>query len=234
MCNNIISLGQLSEDGNKVVLNGEYLWVYDDRGKLLMKVQRSINRLYKIVIEEHNPGCMLSKAKELTWLWHSRLGHVNFQSLYTMSEKEMARGLPKLVQPKGVCTGCLLSKQTRKPFPLKSEFTAEKKLDLVHADLWGPISPPTLAGNRYVFLLVNDYSRAMWVFMLKTKDQTMEAFRKFKALAEKEAKDTIKVLRTDRGGEYTSKEFVDFCANAGIKRHLTAPYTAQQNVVVER
>lgn len=74
----------------------------------------------------------------------------------------------------------------------------------------------------------------MWVYMLKYKDQALEMFKRFKALVEKEAKDTIKTLRTDRGGEFTSKEFNDFCANAGIKRHLTAPYTPQQNGVVER
>lgn len=68
LCNNIISLGQLSEDGNKVVLNGEYLWVYDERGELLMKVRRSVNRLYKIVIENYGTMCMLSKAEEQTWL----------------------------------------------------------------------------------------------------------------------------------------------------------------------
>lgn len=146
----------------------------------------------------------------------------------------MARGLPKLVQPKAVCNGCLRAKQTRTPFPQKTEFMEEHKLDLVHADLCGPISPPTPAGNRYMFLLVDDYTRAMWVFMLKMKDRALEAFRKFKALAEKEAKDTIKVLLTDRGGEFTSKDFEEFCANAGIKRQLTAPYTSQQNGVVER
>lgn len=64
LCNNIISLGQLSEVGNKVVFNGNFLWVYDESGRLLMKVQRSVNRLYKILIEDCNPVCMLSKAEE--------------------------------------------------------------------------------------------------------------------------------------------------------------------------
>lgn len=234
LCNNIISLGQLSEDGNKVVMNGEHLWVYNDHGKLLMKVQMSVNRLYKMVIEDCNPMCMLTKAEEQTWLWHSRLGHVNFQALSTMSQKEMVRGLPKLVQPKTICSGCFLSKQTRQAFPSRSDFMAEKKLELIHADLCGPISPPTPSGNRYVFSLVDDYSRTIWVYMLRAKDLALEAFKKFKTLVEKEARETIQTLRTDRGGEFTSKEFEDYCANAGIKRHLTAPYTPQQNGVVER
>lgn len=60
LCNNIISLGQLSEEGNKVVLDGKYLWVYDECGRLLMKVKMSENRLYKISLEETWPKCLMS------------------------------------------------------------------------------------------------------------------------------------------------------------------------------
>lgn len=81
----------------------------------------------------------------------------------------------------------------KKSFPAKSEFVAKARLELIHADLCGPISPPTPAGNRYVFLLVDDCSRAMWVFLLKSKDQALKVFKQFKALTEKEANDTIKV-----------------------------------------
>lgn len=48
----------------------------------------------------------------------------------------------------------------------------------------------------------------------------------------KRQKDTIKVLRTYRGREFTSNGFKDFCAIAGIQRNLMAPYS-QQNGVVE-
>lgn len=106
LCNNIISLGQLSENGNKVVLNGNYLWVYDGNGRLIMNVKRSENRLYKIVIETSKSTCLLSKSEELSWRWHSRLGHVNFQAMIWMSKNKMAYGLPDFVHPKTVCTGC--------------------------------------------------------------------------------------------------------------------------------
>lgn len=54
LCNNIISLGQLSEDGNKVVLDGKYLWVYDERGRLLMKVKKNQKiDCIKIVLKRH-------------------------------------------------------------------------------------------------------------------------------------------------------------------------------------
>src|SRR5438876_912157 len=69
LCNNIISLGQLSEAGNRVVLNGDYLWVYEDSDKLLMKVKRTENCLYKISLEESKASCLLTKVEEDTWLW---------------------------------------------------------------------------------------------------------------------------------------------------------------------
>lgn len=59
---NIISLGQLSETGNKVIMNGHFLWVYQNQRKLLMKVKRFYNRLYKIIIKTAKPICLLSKS----------------------------------------------------------------------------------------------------------------------------------------------------------------------------
>ncbi|XP_074361102.1 uncharacterized protein LOC141701320 [Apium graveolens] len=160
---------QLSEAGNKVVLNGEYLWVYDKLGKLLMKVKRSPNRLYKLIIETSKPACLVLKSDKLSWLWHSRLGYVNFQSLTLMQSNQMVEGLPNFAQPKGVCADCLMSKKVRKSFPSQSKFYAIRILELIHCDLCGPISPETLGGNKYFVLLVDEYSRIMW---LLTRDVT--------------------------------------------------------------
>lgn len=67
---NIISLGQLSEEGNRVVMNGDNLWIYDSCGRLLIQVKRSVNRLYKIRIQEAQQHCLLTKSEEEAWLWH--------------------------------------------------------------------------------------------------------------------------------------------------------------------
>lgn len=146
----------------------------------------------------------------------------------------MVCGLPSLNVPKDACKGCLLSKQTRKPFPSKSNFAAKEKVELVHGDLCGPITPMTPAGNRYFMLLVDDFSHMMWVYMIKRKDEALCVFKKFKVLVEKELGKSIKTFRTDLGGEFCSKEFEEFCENAGIQRHYTAPYSPQQNGIVER
>ena len=74
----------------------------------------------------------------------------------------------------------------------------------------------------------------MWSILLKEKGEAFEKFKRFKAIVEQETGATIKTLRTDRGGEFTSSEFKEFCEVSGIQRHLTVPYTPQQNRVVER
>lgn len=73
-----------------------------------------------------------------------------------------------------------------------------------------------------------------WVYFLHDKASVFEVFKKFKALVEGETGCRIQCLRTDRGGEFTSNEFNNFCSNQGIKRQLTTAYTPQQNGVSEK
>ena len=74
----------------------------------------------------------------------------------------------------------------------------------------------------------------MWTILLEKKSEAFTKFKRLRSLVGLEAGEKIQTFRTDRGGEFTSTEFNVYCKNAGIKRHLTAPYTPQQNGVVER
>ena len=98
----------------------------------------------------------------------------------------------------------------------------------------GPITPPTAGGNKYFMLLIDDSTRWSYVFVLKAKNQALEAFCKFKAKVENITGERIKVLHSDRGGEFLAGAFKDVCEAVGIQRHITTPYTPQQNGVVER
>jgi len=146
----------------------------------------------------------------------------------------MVEGMPIVKQVEQVCDGCLLGKQHMKPFPQASKFRARKGLELVHTDLCGHITPKTPGGCSYFLLVVDDYSRYMWVELLKTKDQALDHFKKVIRRAEVESELKLKALRTDRGGEFTSQLFTVFCNEQGIKHYTTTPYTPQQNGVVER
>ena len=107
-------------------------------------------------------------------------------------------------------------------------------LELVHSDLCGLIKPTSNGGKRYFISFIDDFSRKTWVYFLQEKSEAFTAFQMFKALVEREADSQIKILRTDRGGEFNSQEFGSFCKNHGIRKQLTAAYTPQQNGVCER
>ena len=154
-------MGQLAEGGDEIKIKDPFLWVYDTKGNLLMKVRRSPNRLYKVELEEIRSMCLGVQISDPTWLWHVRMGHINFCSMKNMAEKKLFEGVPSLNIPSQPCEGCLVGKQTRSPFPVQTNYRAKRKLDLIHGDLCGPMSPPTPSGNRYFMLLVDDYSRAM-------------------------------------------------------------------------
>lgn len=174
---NIISLGQLEERGFEVSLKNGRLKVLDSEGTLLISAPRTGNRLYTIRLGPASPVCYLMKTGDATWLWHGRYGHLNFKALRELG-KELVIGMPTVDHVEQVCDGCTLGKQHRKPFPQVSSFRASTGLELVHADLCGQISPTTLGGCSYFLLVVDDYSRYMWVEFLRTKDQALDFLRK--------------------------------------------------------
>ncbi|KAJ9559933.1 hypothetical protein OSB04_005093 [Centaurea solstitialis] len=232
--NNIISLGQATEAGCDIRMKDNYLTMHDANNCLLMKVQRTPNCLYKIKLKIGVPICLHLRLSEDTWRWHARLGHINFASMKKMSKNGLVKGLPQFDHENQLCESCLVGKQTRKSFPTTTTYKTKRPLELIHGDLCGPITPATKGQNGYVFTLIDDFSRFMWIYLLKEKSEAFTHFKKFKALAENEIGKSLKVFRSDRGGEFTSLEFNTFCDQNGVKRHLTAPYSPQQNGIVER
>jgi transposase InsO family protein len=104
----------------------------------------------------------------------------------------------------------------------------------VHTDLVGPTTTKVLKVERYYMLLVDDYTRMTVVCFLKNKSKSFENFTVYKKMVENEMDSRIKCLRSDNGGEFTSKEFMDYCNNHGIKRQFFITRTPQHNGVVER
>ena len=98
-------------------------------------------------------------------------------------------------------------------------------LNYIHSDLWGPSKHPTLSGGRYFLTLIDDYSRKVWVFILKTKDESFERFKEWKAMVELQIGRNVKKLRTDNGWEFFKFDFEKFCQTEGIVRHKTVTYT---------
>jgi transposase InsO family protein len=231
---NIISLGQLEEDRYKIQLGDGMLKIWYPRRRLVAAVRRGASRPYVLNADVDKPVCLAARAEEDAWRWHAWYGHLSFQGLQRLSKGEMVRGMPRIDHVDQVCDGCLVGKQRRLPFPAVSKYRATRQLELVHADLCGPVTPPTAGGKKMFLLVVDEMSRFMWLVLLSTKDEDAAAIVRLQTRAEAEVGRKLDTLRTDHGGEFTAKDFGEYCAGQGIQRHLTAPYTPQQNGVVEK
>ena len=84
------------------------------------------------------------------------------------------------------------------------EGSSSKPLELIHADICGPMRKNSPLGEEYYILFIDDFSKMCWIGLIKHKDEEFEKFQIFKALVENELDLKIKCLRSDRGGEYTS------------------------------
>jgi hypothetical protein len=214
---NIVSLGQMDEDGFKVDIESGILRLYDLQRQLLAKVHQSPSRLYFLDMNIAAPVCLTARVGDVAWRWHERYGHLNFQALRKLGRGEMVKGLPAIDHIEHVCEDCVLVKQKRTPFPQTAKYRAQEELELVHGDLCGPISPSTPAGNVYFLLLVDDMSRYMWLTLLRSKANAPAAIMAFQARVEREPGKKLKALHTDNGGEFTSVQFGEYCAGEGIQ-----------------
>ncbi|KAH9792408.1 hypothetical protein KPL71_004103 [Citrus sinensis] len=123
-------------------------------------------------------------------------------------------------------------KKTRVKFGTTNHDTREI-LEYVHSDVWGPTKTTSIGGSHYFVTFVDDFSRRVWMYTMRAKDEVLEIFVKWKKLMETQTGRKIKVLRSDNRGEYTSDPFLKVCQNEGIKRHFTVRHTLQQNSVAE-
>lgn len=86
----------------------------------------------------------------------------------------------------------------------------------------------SINGEKYFMVFVDDYTRMVWVTFLKHKSEAFDRFKVFRKMVECESDLKLKFLRSNKGGEFTSQEFVEYCEKHGIKRQYVAPRTPQK------
>jgi transposase InsO family protein len=142
----------------------------------------------------------------------------------------MVEGIPELQSThEGICKGCALGKNVKKPFSNNNNRSKEI-LDLIHSNVCGPMPVRSLGGSLYYVIFIDDYSRKTWLYILKTKDKVFNKFHEFKVEMKNLTNKKIKTLGTDNGRGYTAKEFVAFCKSTGVRRELIVPHNPQQMV----
>ncbi|OAE20507.1 hypothetical protein AXG93_948s1140 [Marchantia polymorpha subsp. ruderalis] len=164
-------------------------------------------------------------------LWHLRLGHVSERGMTELAKQGFLDD--ESITALDFCEECIYGKACRAKFG-KGIHRSEAILDYVHTDLWGPAKVPSHGGSRYYMSIVDDYSRRLWVYLLKQKNEALDSFKTWKTLVETQTGKKVKKLRSDNGLEFCSEQFDSFCRLSGIQRHHTVANTPQQNGLAER
>ena len=231
---NLVSVGNIVDTGSKVIFSAAHCWVTNptDHKKIIAIGNRDPrNGLYSLSTVQH---ASLVEKIDIQSLWHRRYGHLSFPGLQHLSHYGRVIGLPQIDTHHTPCENCLSGRQSRRPFPRHSENRASEIAELIHSDLVGPMPQTSLGGSKYILILTDDYSRKSWCYFLKSKDQTFGYFKNFKELIETETRHKLRNLRTDRGVEFMSHEFLAYYQQNGIKHRLSQARTPQQNGVAER
>ena len=171
------------------------------------------NRIFPLSLRSSNlphPVAHTISSQDESWLWHCRSGHLPFKSLNILHKHSMVKGLPIIHKQCNTCEDCITGKLHRDNFP-SSTSRAKEQLELVHTDLCGPMQTQSIGGIFYFLTFIDDFSKKTWIYFIGYKSETFSKFKEFKALTEKQSGKSIKMIRSDGGGEHDSHEFSDFC-----------------------
>ncbi|GJY34687.1 retrovirus-related pol polyprotein from transposon TNT 1-94 [Tanacetum coccineum] len=143
---------------------------------------------------------LLTTSSSQAWLWHSRLSHLNFDTINLLSKNDIVNGLPKLKFIKDhLCSSCELGKAKRKSFKTKTTPSSKRRLQILHMDLCGPMRVESFNGKKYVLVIVDDYSRFTWTHFLRSKDETPQVLIDFLKLVQRGLYALVRTVRTNKG-----------------------------------
>ena len=170
-------------------------------------------------------------------LWHRRLGHISIERIKRLVNEGVLNTLD--FTHFETCVDCIKGKQDNKS--KKGANRSSDILGIIHTNIYCPDMDSH--GQRYFISFIDDYSRYMYLYMLHNKNEALDAFKIFKAEVEKQCGKQIKIVRSDRGGEYYGRytedgqapgPFAKFLQEHGIVSQYTMSGSLDQNGVAER
>ena len=140
------------------------------------------NHMFLLHLNTKVEKCFKGLMKNESWMWHFRFSHLNFSGLKLLSTAGMVRGLSAINPRSHICEVCIIGKQARLPFPSEKSWRVDAPLQLIHTDICEPIDFVSLGGNRYFITFIDDFSRKLWVYILKEKSDVFTTFKHLKLL----------------------------------------------------
>ncbi|KAJ0482332.1 putative RNA-directed DNA polymerase [Helianthus annuus] len=197
---NLLSVYKLSKDNQiTIVFNENTCLLEDSKSRRVLVTGKQDNGLYFVNKGDNSINLCFNSLNNSN-LWHSRLGHPAGQILSVL--KDVLGVVDVAKHPCEICHG---AKQVRVPFPL-SEHKTKSLGDIIHLDVWGPYKVTSRDGFKYFLAVVDDYSRAVWCYLLRSKMEVFENIESFYELVSTQFKKKIKVFRSDNGTEFVNSK----------------------------
>ncbi|GJS04174.1 putative ribonuclease H-like domain-containing protein [Tanacetum coccineum] len=218
---NLFSVSQMCDKKNSVLFTESECLILSPSFKLLDESQVVLRAprkddVYSLDLKNIVPSggitCLYANATaDESKLWHRRLGHVNFKNINKLVKGHLVRGLPsKVFVNDHTCVACKKGKQHKASCKAKLERIIRKPLELLHMDLFGPVSVESINKKRYCLVVTDDFSRFSWVFFLATKDETSEILCNLIIGLEKQLNHNVKIIRCDNGTEFKNHAMNEF------------------------
>jgi transposase InsO family protein len=152
------------------------------------------------------------------WLWHRRLGHVGIKQLNKLVKYDLIRGLKDITFEKDkLCSACQAGKQVDNTHPKKSTMSTSTSFELLHMDLFGPTTYTSIGGNKYGFMIMDNFTRYTWVTFLIDKSDVFDTFKTFIKRVQNVCETIIKKVRSDNGSEFKNIRVDGLCNKYGIR-----------------
>ena len=222
---NLISVSMAAKNGRSTIFNDKHCQFFNNKNECIAYATKKGNLYYLNCSNDSTYSVC-----ENDTLWHRRLGHISTYALNKLSEEKL---IDKTKINSNECEPCTKGKNKRNPFPSRSYIAASEPFEIIHSDVCY-IGEKSLAGCEYFLTLIDDFTRYVWVFFLKSKSQVFEFFKNWKSMVENQFGRKIKILRSDNGGEYCSNAFSEFLISEGIIHQKSVPKNPEQNGVSER
>ena len=246
----LLSVGSLLDQLNgKITFTKSSAYHQSANGKVTPIASRKAHGLYVVTNAKYALGnndvdaaalvgnsVSTDVARERITALHRAFGHASKEVLRTLIKQHAFSGISeahiKLLQP---CDACLLGKSHKAPRGKESQHKAETFGHRLCADCSGPFRTQSIAGNKYLLVVVDEYSSWTWALPVASLTEVPDNLRRIIEVALHQRDDTtVKVFRSDGGSEFTNKTVTALLDKHGIVREQTCPDTSYQNGKAER
>lgn len=204
LSHNLLSIRRLEDAGFEIEFK-KGAGSIRKNGKTAAVAVRGTSELYVLDFKRNWVIANLCEKETSLKLWHKRMGHLNYDSVKRLPEVADGISLDGTTIPEEICEICVEGKQAKLPHN-QQRHRATRPLQLVHTDLFGPITPTSHDGKRYLLTFTDDFTPFAVAYPLGAKSETFKYLKIFERMATAHFNCRMSRLRCDNGREYTTNE----------------------------